>query len=413
MSVALIFTFILISQVTLFTNELYSIEKDYSVKSLVGKCVFSFIFVSVGCYLIFNKHLSYPDSFFLSMGACGLILSWRFLFYKVIDKINLQNKVLFLGINDLSKRVVREIQADDHPRFKVIGFVGQEEVKNTKNTMINPKVIGSVEDLPSIIEKEKVKKIIVSWPGNKKFPAEYLVNCKFKGVEILDLHTFYEQLRGKILLTGLRPAWLIFTDGFTKNKIIEIRKRLFDIVFSTFGLLITLPISMITAFLIKIESNGPIIYKQERVGECGSIFTLYKFRSMRTDAEKYSGPVWAEKNDPRITRVGRFIRKMRIDEIPQMINVLKGNMSFIGPRPERPFFVKKLKEKITFYDQRHSIKPGITGWAAVNYCYGANLEDAIEKLQYDFYYIKNMTFFLDALIILKTLTTILGRKGAR
>ncbi|MFH0924360.1 MAG: TIGR03013 family XrtA/PEP-CTERM system glycosyltransferase [bacterium] len=409
----LIISFPLISQVALFINELYITEKRYSIKSLVVKCIVSFIIASMGCYILFINRLSYFNCFLLSMVACGLILSWRFLFYRAVGKVNIQDKILFLGINELSKMVVKEVLADDYPKFKIIGFISNDPALVGKNIGI-PKVLGLVKDLNYITEKEKIKKVIVSWPqGIEKFPAEYLINCKFKGVEILDIHTFYEHLKGKILLNGLRPAWLIFTDGFTKNKLIELRKRIIDIVFSFIGLLVTSPISIITALLIKLESEGPIIYRQERVGENGRIFTLFKFRSMKIDAEEHTGPVWADKNDQRTTRIGKFIRKVRIDEIPQIFNVLKGDMSFIGPRPERPFFVEKLKQIIPYYDQRHSVKPGITGWAAVNYSYGANIEDAIEKLQYDFYYIKNMSLFLDSIIILKTLTTIFTHKGAR
>jgi exopolysaccharide biosynthesis polyprenyl glycosylphosphotransferase len=206
---------------------------------------------------------------------------------------------------------------------------------------------------------------------------------------------------------------LIFGEGFRKTKIKKWCKRVFDILLSMIGLLISLPISIITALLIKLESEGPVFYKQERIGENGHVFYLYKFRSMKRDAEKHSGPVWAEEDDPRITRIGKVIRKFRIDEIPQMLNVLKGDMSFVGPRPERPYFVGMLSEKIPFYEQRHSVKPGITGWAAVNYRYGSSVEDAAEKLQYDLYYIKNLCLFLDLLIIFKTFSIVFGRRYAR
>ncbi|MGA1841260.1 MAG: TIGR03013 family XrtA/PEP-CTERM system glycosyltransferase [bacterium] len=406
-------TFVLLSQITLFINELYNTEKKYEKNLLIFKCIVSFMFVSLGCYLLSVNFFSYYNCFVISMIACFLILCWRFIFYMIIPKVNIQQKILFLGTDELSKKVVREILADDHPKYKVAGFIGNDP-ESVGKSIVNPKVLGLVEDLDSITQKEKIKKVIVSCQQARgTFPSKDLVKWRFKGIEVMELHTFYEHLKGKILLEGLRPSWLIFSRGFKKTKLIKFVKRIFDIMLSIIGLLLSLPISLITALLIKLDSKGPVIFKQERVGEDGKVFNLLKFRSMKTDAEKHTGPVWAEENDPRITPIGRIIRKLRIDEIPQMINVLKGDMSFVGPRPERPYFVDMLSQEIQYYDQRHSVKPGITGWAAVNYRYGASIEDAVEKLQYDLYYIKNISLFLDIITILKTIAIIFGRKYAR
>jgi len=405
--------FILLSELMLFINELYNIEKKYKIKLLAFKCILSFTIVSIGSYFLFVRSLPYVDCFIFSMSACISILCWRFLFYWIISKINIQHKILFLGTDELSKRVVREILANDQPKFKVVGFLGTDPALVGK-TIVNPKVLGLVEDLDSITQKEKVEKLIVSYSqDNQICSAKDLIKCKFRGIEVLDLHTFYEYSESKILLDDLQPNWLLFAQGFKKTRLIKFAKRIVDIAISSLGLLLSSPIIIITALLIKCESKGPIIYKQERVGENGHIFNLFKFRSMRDDAEKHSGPVWAGENDDRITRIGKIIRKLRIDEIPQMINVLKGNMSFVGPRPERPHFVEMLKEQIPYYEQRLSVKPGITGWAAVNYNYGATVEDAIEKLQYDLYYIKNISIFLDILTILKTIPIIFNQRGAR
>ena len=404
--------FVFMSQIMLFVNELYSMEKMQQKKWVIMKSLFSFLIVSISLYLLIDN-VPYFNCFVISMAACGSIVLWRFMFYWIIPKINLQHRILFLGTNDLSKMIVREMLTDVNPQFKVVGFVGEEPDQVGKR-IVSPKVLGLMGDLDSIIKKEKVEKLVVSFSQARGgFPTSDLIRCKFNGLEIMELHTFYEKLRGKILLDGLRPSWLIFAQGFKKSGLVRLEKRIFDIFLSLIGLLITLPISIITALCIKLESDGPVIYRQERVGENGRTFELYKFRSMRADAEKQTGPVWAGKNDPRITRVGRFIRKVRIDEIPQMINVLRGDMSFVGPRPERPYFVEMLTAKIPYYDQRHSVKPGITGWAAVKYNYGATVEDAIEKLQYDLYYIKNASLFLDLIIILKTIAIIFGRRGAR
>lgn len=405
--------FVFISQIMLFINELYSLEKKYQKKWLVFRCILSFSLVSVGLYLLLSNAMHYSNCFIISMIACGSILCWRFIFYWIVPKIDIQQRILFLGTDELSRMAVREILAADQPQFKVVGFVGDDPSMVGKR-IANQKVLGLIEDLDTIIQKEKVEKLIISLPQDRKeFPAEDLIRCKFKGIEIMQLHTFYERLRGKILIDGLHPSWLIFAQGFRKSNWIRMQKRILDVALSLVGLLITLPISLITALLIKLESDGPVIYQQERVGDNGKIFKIFKFRSMRTDAEKESGPIWAGENDPRITQVGRFIRKVRIDEIPQMLNVLKGDMSFVGPRPERPHFVEMLTNSIPYYNQRHTVKPGITGWAAVNYSYGASVEDAVQKLQYDLYYIKNMSIFLDLVTILKTIATVCGRKGSR
>ncbi|MGA1841311.1 MAG: TIGR03013 family XrtA/PEP-CTERM system glycosyltransferase [bacterium] len=405
---------ILTSMIIFFINQFFKIDKREQKKLLIFRCIFSFVIVSVILYILFREIFPYYWCLFSSMLACIFILFWRRIFYYCfISKIDLQQKILFFGTDELSKRVVREILSDNRRKFKVVGFIGNDPSLLGKS-IVNPKVIGLAEDLESIIEKEKVKKVIVFCPQARgELPANNLVRCKFKGTEVLDLHTFYEHFRGKILLDGLRPSWLIFAQGFKKTRLIKLGKRIFDMLLSIIGLILSLPISIFTALIIKLESKGPIIFKQERIGENGRVFNLIKFRSMKIDAEKYTGPVWAEENDPRITRVGKIIRRLHIDEIPQMINVLKGDMSFVGPRPERPYFVKKLAPQIPYYDQRHSVKPGITGWAAVNYKYGANLVDAVEKLQYDLYYIKNISLFLDIIIILRTIFIVLSRKGAR
>jgi Sugar transferases involved in lipopolysaccharide synthesis len=224
---------------------------------------------------------------------------------------------------------------------------------------------------------------------------------------------FYERITGKVLVDSISPSWLIFSEGFKKSRIKKTTKRITGIMISMAGLLLTAPLLIITAISIRLDSPGSVFFRQERVGENDKIFYVLKFRSMIQDAECEGGPVWAEKDDPRVTRVGKIIRKLRIDEIPQMINVLKGEMSFVGPRPERPEFVEELKKEIPYYSQRHSVKPGITGWAQIMYQYGSSVEDAREKLQYDLYYVKNMSTLLDLMIIFKTVKVVLLRKGAR
>jgi sugar transferase (PEP-CTERM system associated) len=228
------------------------------------------------------------------------------------------------------------------------------------------------------------------------------------------LASVYEEYTGKIALENLRPSWLIFSTGFRKGRLLMATKRAFDLVASVAGLLLASPLMALTALILKLESpKDPVFYHQERVGLNGRVFTIHKLRTMRTDAEAGTGPVWSTANDTRVTRVGRFMRKTRLDEIPQLWNVLIGDMSLIGPRPERPAFVEQLTETIPYYGQRHVIKPGVTGWAQVRYSYGASVEDAIEKMQYDLYYVKNLSLMFDLLIALETIKTVVLRRGAR
>jgi len=243
-------------------------------------------------------------------------------------------------------------------------------------------------------------------------PIAELLNNKVRGAIIDDGISFYEAITGKILVEKVNPAWLIFSEGFDCSRMTYLIKRLLDLSLAVVGLTLSLPVALVTAISIRIESPGPVLYRQERVGERGKLFSIIKFRSMRQDAEK-NGAVWASKNDARVTKVGGFIRKVRIDEIPQMWNVILGQMSFVGPRPERPVFVEQLLDKLPYYSLRHTAKPGITGWAQVCYPYGASEEDALRKLEYDLYYIKHQSFFLDMLIIFRTIKTVLFRKGSR
>jgi sugar transferase (PEP-CTERM system associated) len=244
-------------------------------------------------------------------------------------------------------------------------------------------------------------------------PVNELLQCRIEGIEVLDGITFFEMLTGKLIVQTINPGWLIFSEGFQKSFTRRFIKRTLDLILALILLLIFLPLMMVIAILIKIDSKGPVIFSQERVGGKKKIYRMHKFRSMVEYAEKSSGPVWAEDDDARITRVGKIIRKFRFDELPQLLNVLKGEMSFVGPRPERPVFVEELEKKIPYFSERSSVKPGITGWAQVCYGYGASVQDAIEKLNYDLFYIKNMSMLMDLMIVLRTIKIVLFAKGAR
>ena len=275
------------------------------------------------------------------------------------------------------------------------------------------KTLGSIIDLEKIVRENRPDVVVVALSERRGiFPCREMLDCKLRGIRVEDWPTFYEKLTGKIAVQNLRPSWLIFADGFARTGLARTVKRLVDILFSLLGLCVALPLAIVTALLIKLDSSGPIFFKQERVGAQGKVFTLRKFRTMVADAEKETGPVWAQHADPRVTRLGRMLRRTGMDELPQLLNVLKGDMSFVGPRPERPCFVAELQEKIPYYSQRLTVQPGVTGWAQVRYGYGATVEDAIEKLQYDLYYIKNMSLFLDLLIMLSTVHKVIFAKVA-
>ena len=277
------------------------------------------------------------------------------------------------------------------------------------------RVIAHIGLLEDTVKRLRVNEIIVAVRQQRGgvLPLRSLLECRLNGVRVTDLARFFERVHGQVPIESLKASWLIYGNGFRQTWMRSVVKRAFDLVVAMTLLVLTLPITAITALLIAIESGAPVIYRQDRIGHHGKTFTLLKFRSMRKDAEKDGQAEWAQTDDARVTALGRFLRHSRIDELPQLINVLKGDMSFVGPRPERPVFVKLLTEQIPFYAVRHSVKPGITGWAQVRYSYGATVEQSMRKLEYDLYYVKNHTVFLDLLILLETVRVVLLGEGAR
>ncbi len=323
-----------------------------------------------------------------------------------------RERMLFLGATPVADRLISELEASN-PGYEILGYVDDHPAYDV--ALNNGfRVLGKSQELMNIVVANQASTIVVALTERRgTFPMQAILDCKLQGIRIEDWPTFYEKLTGKIVVQNLRPSWLVFSDGFNRNRVTRFVKRLLDLTLSVLFLALGWPLFLIVALAIKLDSRGPVFFGQERVGEQGRLFTLLKFRTMIDDAEAHTGPKWAMDEDPRITRVGRWLRMTRLDEFPQILNVLKGEMSFIGPRPERPHFVAQLQEKIPFYAQRHVIKPGITGWAQVRYRYGATIEDAEEKLQYDLYYVKNMSLFLDILILLSSIQVVLFGKGAR
>jgi sugar transferase (PEP-CTERM system associated) len=323
---------------------------------------------------------------------------------------HLAERVLVVGTGNLALTVANQMRAQHDYSYRLVGFI--EDPSGARAATAGP-VLGAVADLPKIVQAYDISRIVVGLADRRgQLPIDELLRAKLAGVRVEDAATTYERLTGKILVDDLKPSWLIFSDGFEASRATRVAKRLFDLVGALAGSIVAAPIMLLTALAIWLESPGPVLYCQERVGENGRLFTLCKFRSMRLDAENGT-PVWATNGDDRVTRVGRFIRLTRLDELPQFWNVIRGEMSFVGPRPERPFFVKKLAEVLPFYMARHAVKPGLTGWAQVRYRYGSSVEDALEKLRYDLYYMKHLSLSFDLTILADTIKVIICRKGAQ
>ena len=342
------------------------------------------------------------------------VTGWRLAFDWLSRRAGPRERLLLVGTGPATVDLARELFTRRHALgVDIIGFVDTDPSR-IGAPVINPGVIGAIDDIPDLVRTRGVDRVVVSLSDARgKLPMDKLLEMKLEGVRFDHLASVYEEYTGKIAVENLRPSWLIFSAGFRKSRLLSGAKRAIDVVISGLGLVVALPVIAVAAALVRLTSPGPVLYHQQRVGKDGRVFTVHKFRSMRTDAEAKSGPVWASKDgDPRVTPIGAFLRKTRLDELPQFWNVLIGDMSFVGPRPERPEFVADLTRQIPFYGQRHIVRPGLTGWAQVRYSYGATTEDALQKLQYDLFYIKNLSIALDLFIILQTVKTVVLRRGA-
>jgi sugar transferase (PEP-CTERM system associated) len=342
-----------------------------------------------------------------------LMSCWRVFVNWLLGHPRLAERVLILGTEQTAINLAREVLERPEVGYRVVGFVGDDPALVGKS-LINPCVVGLNSELEEIVHRYRPDRIVVAITDRRgHLPLDPLLKLKLEdSVAVEEMSSFHERLTGKISTEMLRPSWLIFSNSTHRLRLYRHTRRLAEVLLATLGFILSLPLMLLTAIAIKLDSRGPVLYTQERVGLHNDVFKIIKFRSMRTDAEK-DGAVWARERDPRVTRVGRIIRKLRVDELPQFINVILGEMSFIGPRPERPVFVAQLEKEIRYYSQRHLVKPGLTGWAQIRYPYGASIEDAIEKLQYDLYYIKNQSPMLDAIIMFETIRIVLFGRGAR
>jgi sugar transferase (PEP-CTERM system associated) len=343
-----------------------------------------------------------------------VVAGWRLAFEWLSGRVGPRERLLLVGTNQVAVDLASELfQRRQELGVEIVGFVDADPSK-VGTVVLNPGVIGTVEDIPSIVRARGVDRVVVSLVDARgKLPMEKLLDMKLDGVTFDHLPSVYEEYTGKIAVENLRPSWLIFSAGFKKSRTLALSKRSVDVVVASVGLIVGLPVMAIIALAVRLSSSGPVFYHQSRVGLRGHIFQVHKFRTMRDDAEAATGPVWAAKDgDARVTPIGRTLRRTRLDELPQLWNILVGEMSFVGPRPERPEFVKDLTRDIPYYGQRHVVRPGLTGWAQVRYTYGASTEDALQKLQYDLYYIKNLSIGLDLYIMFETIKTVVLQRGA-
>jgi sugar transferase (PEP-CTERM system associated) len=345
--------------------------------------------------------------------ALALMAAWRISVHWFFGHPQFGERLLIVGVDEVAIEVARPVLERPDAGYRIAGFIGTDPEMIGKS-LINPKVIGLTKDVAETVKREGINRIIVALGEERaQLPIDELLRLSLRGeVSIEEAGSFFERVTGRVSLNMISSSWLIFTSRGRQPRLATIVRRLLHRLFALIGLVISLPLSLVIAVLIKLDSAGPVFYRQERVGQNGHTFVLLKFRSMKLNAEE-SGPVWASKHDERTTRVGRLIRKLRLDEIPQFWNILRGDMNFVGPRPERPHFVAQLAQEIRYYDQRHLIPPGLTGWAQIKYPYAASVADAREKLQYDLFYVKNHGLFLDAIILFETVKIILLGRGAQ
>ncbi len=403
-----------IFQLCLYFYDLYDLSRNITIADTITRMTQAF---GLGCIVLATVYYSLPvlttamiifwPGYFT---ICGVVLVWRWLYYLILKKRIFVQHILIIGTGEFATQIAREVEGKNDSAHKTMGFVGESDVAFNPH---NVPVHSEIKDMVKYCLKNDISTIVIALDDRRnKTPSGNLLACKLNGISVQQGADFYESVTSKLLVEKIDPSAIFFSNGFTMGRFSEKAKRTIDISLSILGIIVSFPVTILSAIIIKFGSPGPVFYLQERVGARGITFKIIKFRSMCQDAEK-NGAVWAMENDTRVTRYGNFIRKTRIDEIPQLINVLKGEMSLVGPRPERPVFVEELSNDIPFYDIRHHVKPGITGWAQVCYRYGASTEDSLRKLEYDLYYMKNQSIALDILIMFQTVKTILFKKGSR
>jgi sugar transferase (PEP-CTERM system associated) len=413
-----VFLIVGVCQMCLHYGDLYDLPSIQNVREFLVR-----LFLAVGAtslilallYLWFPHWMIGPGVFLIAaVLVMSLVSSWRLTFAWLTARVAPRERLLIVGTNPAAVELARELDDRRHELgVEIVGFADSNV--DRLGQVVLGRIVGAVEDIPAMIRDYGADRIVVSLSEARgKLPMDELLDIRLQTNVTFDyLASAYEEYTGKIAVETLRPSWFVFSSGFRKTRMLLLGKRALDIGLAVVGLAVMAPFMLAAAALIKLTSPGGALYRQDRVGLNGRVFTIYKLRTMGADAEVGTGPIWSTVNDARVTPVGRFLRKTHVDELPQLWNVLRGDMSFIGPRPERPGFVIELTAQIPFFSQRQVLKPGITGWAQIHYSYAASVEDAIEKLQYDLYYIKNLSFWLDVVILVETVKTVVLRRGAR
>jgi sugar transferase (PEP-CTERM system associated) len=401
-----------------YLNDLYDLSAGFDAVDRVLRIEQSLGAASLllgSLYFLFPGLLLSRGVFIIAMLlTTALTVLSRKVFDKVWQMTAPCRSVAILGTGELALTTARELTKREDLGLKVEGFICPVSQQVEGGTLFGFPVLGSATELESVASERKLARIIVAMEDRRgALPTRELVTLRVHGLRIEDASTALAGLTGRVALRAVKPSWFVFSDGFRRSNWNDFVKRVGDIFFGVVGLILSLPVMLAVAIAVRLDSRGPVIYRQTRVGRMGRYFEVLKFRSMTVDAEKKNGAQWATENDPRVTRLGRILRKYRLDELPQFINVIRGDMSFVGPRPERPVFVEELKEKIPYYDERHSVRPGLTGWAQVQYSYGSTIEDAFNKLEYDLFYLKNLSVTFDLLIILQTVRLVLAGRGGR
>jgi sugar transferase (PEP-CTERM system associated) len=402
----------------LYCNDLYDLSTDPSSAGHILRIEQSLGAASLLLgllYFLFPRLLLSRGVFIIGMIlAIGFVVSTRRLLDKAWQLTAPVKGLLILGTGQLAIETARELKRRGDLNIKLHGFVSGSSANGQGGEIFGYPVVGSAANLEALAHEWGISRLIVALEDRRgALPIRELVTLRVQGLRVDDAPTLLSELTGRVSLRAIKPSWLVFSEGFHRSKWNEVLKRILDLFFGILGFVLSLPLMAIVALMVRLDSKGPILYRQTRVARMGKSFEVLKFRSMRPDAEKHSGAQWANENDPRITRIGRFMRKYRLDELPQFWNVIRGEMSFVGPRPERPVFVAELRKSIPYYDERHSVRPGITGWAQVQYCYGASIDDAFNKLEYDLFYLKNMSLAFDLAIIFQTIKIVIGGRGGR
>jgi len=406
-----------ICQSCMYLLDMYDLKNSQTWGELFFSLLFAVGFVCIGIGLVtyavpefgVEGSMYYLTVLFVAV----FLLFWRIAFDIYLTRLAPRANILVMGTGETARMVGEEVLRRERLGFRLLGFVGNPHADDVR-TNGTGRIVGDESRVADLVRENKVRKLVVALSERRGgYPVESLLDLRVKGCEVVEWPSFFEKLSGRIAIDNLSPSYFIFQEGFSKSLPMLASRRMVSLLASLALLILLSPILLAVSLLIKIDSPGPVFYRQERVGRGGKIFRIIKFRSMRQDAEGEGGPRWATQNDPRITRLGRILRKSRLDEVPQVINVLKGDLNLVGPRPERPAFVEQLGKAIPYYSIRHTVRPGLTGWAQVEFAYCGTIEESKEKLQYDLFYIKNMSVKLDLLILFKTVKIVLLGRGAR